>query len=430
MPSVQCSICAECLELDHQAVCACPCGHVYHEICLKTWFETSQTCPLCREKATQRSLIKLFFEGSDEHDPNQDPAKLKNALDEAKLNEEKLIREKSSIQSEADRLSGLVDTLNSRITKTLKLVKQEQTINDGFRRQLAFMTQENEQAKECKKETKRLREKVKQLERFERMMTENKESVEDMIRERGECTQASRELATYCIAIKQEFETSKQSRRKLQEEIDRLRRDNAAKTKQLMDSHKHQDHLIKTVQSLKEEVQTITEDKQEMQNKMKALEGAMKSNGASLLLATPKLSRPRSGELDIDLEEPHLQMPGCPDTPDLVRPSPSIQTKKTCEEFNLSYVKTTSKAKKVASKSEDRIALQSLANSCLFNKNRRTKSPGKLVKGFDGLGGHRSFVRTEAMKRSLPVTMEKMAKKAKSSTGKLPAFPSMENILD
>ncbi|PIK49372.1 fibrinogen-related protein 4 [Apostichopus japonicus] len=31
MPSVVCTICSECLELDHQVVSACPCGHVYHE---------------------------------------------------------------------------------------------------------------------------------------------------------------------------------------------------------------------------------------------------------------------------------------------------------------------------------------------------------------------------------------------------------------
>ncbi|XP_071840575.1 uncharacterized protein [Apostichopus japonicus] len=31
MPSVVCTICSECLELDHQVVSACPCGHVNHD---------------------------------------------------------------------------------------------------------------------------------------------------------------------------------------------------------------------------------------------------------------------------------------------------------------------------------------------------------------------------------------------------------------
>lgn len=44
----------------------------------------------------------------------------------------------------------------------------------------------------------------------------------------------SQHLFRFFFHSHREFETSKQSRRKLQEEIDRLRRDNAAKTKQVI----------------------------------------------------------------------------------------------------------------------------------------------------------------------------------------------------
>ncbi|XP_071841307.1 E3 ubiquitin-protein ligase TRAIP-like isoform X1 [Apostichopus japonicus] len=429
MPSVVCTICSECLELDHQVVSACPCGHVYHETCLSRWLPTSATCPICREKATKRNLVKLFFEATDENDPSQDPAKLKNALDEIQLKVTSLTKEKGELHSESERLSSLVDSLNGRVRNMTKQFKQEQMINDGFRRQLSLMNQENEQAKECKKETKKLRAKVKQLERFERIMTENTEAVEDMIKERGEYTQASMELATYCIAIKHEFEAIKLSRRSLREDIDKLRKDNSAKTRQLIDTRRDQDHLLKTNQSLKDEVQSLIEEKQRMQAKMKALEKTMNAS-PSVLHATPKLNRPSSGEVLIDGEDTPIHDPGCPDTPELMRDGPSTQVKKTCDEFDISYVKTTSKSKKAVIKSEDRIALQSLANSSLFAHSRMGKpSAGKIVKGFDGLGGHRSFIRTEAMKRALPPSMQLAVKKRKKVKGNLPAYPTMDSFL-
>jgi hypothetical protein len=39
-----CSICWEDMNTANQLVC----GHIFHRTCLKSWLETSNTCPLCR----------------------------------------------------------------------------------------------------------------------------------------------------------------------------------------------------------------------------------------------------------------------------------------------------------------------------------------------------------------------------------------------
>lgn len=42
------------------------CGHCFHNSCISNWFNTSRTCATCRQPATASSLIKIFFENSDE----------------------------------------------------------------------------------------------------------------------------------------------------------------------------------------------------------------------------------------------------------------------------------------------------------------------------------------------------------------------------
>ena len=42
-----CSICLEC-EMNNARVAKLACGHIYHETCIKEWFNHSISCPLCR----------------------------------------------------------------------------------------------------------------------------------------------------------------------------------------------------------------------------------------------------------------------------------------------------------------------------------------------------------------------------------------------
>ncbi|EPY23747.1 E3 ubiquitin-protein ligase synoviolin [Strigomonas culicis] len=48
-----CTICYDQMEL-HQHCRVLPCGHVYHEGCLRHWFESRATCPYCRDNVLER----------------------------------------------------------------------------------------------------------------------------------------------------------------------------------------------------------------------------------------------------------------------------------------------------------------------------------------------------------------------------------------
>jgi len=60
-PTPACSICFESLLLPPSPVSSLPCGHVFHETCVKQWVATHYDCPQCRCPATTPCLSPLFL---------------------------------------------------------------------------------------------------------------------------------------------------------------------------------------------------------------------------------------------------------------------------------------------------------------------------------------------------------------------------------
>ena len=42
-------------------ISACQCGHVFHEECLMRWVGTKKTCPQCRARVVESTIIKRLY---------------------------------------------------------------------------------------------------------------------------------------------------------------------------------------------------------------------------------------------------------------------------------------------------------------------------------------------------------------------------------
>ncbi|XP_041479605.1 E3 ubiquitin-protein ligase TRAIP-like [Lytechinus variegatus] len=424
-----CSICSDYFESD-QTVVSCPCGHVFHEHCLLQWLESSTTCPQCRRHTTSRKLIRLFFEVQEPEDGEVDATSLKNEVGELQAEICRKKKEIADLVEESAHNSERVVTLNKNIKKVTKKLSDEQSTNEALKKQLDVMSFRMDEAKEAKREAKRLREKLKFLERFELVMSMNADMVDNMLREFGEGPKSARELATYCASLKREFENIKDSRKQLKEENSSLRKDLNQKTRVLDIKSKDLEAVQHSLVSLQDDVQSLEKEKKELKERNEILQAALNSpldgaKSASLkqvftpsnMTKKPRLSGPDENEDDSIV----LVEPGNPDTPDIIAPSPSLEARNTCRELGIRFVKTTSLASKMKrpenSVSESSIWKNTLASSSLFNKRRALsgRNESSLRKGYDGMGGHDRFIDTE------PIIIRPNMKKAPRGVKRKPS---------
>ncbi|KAI8372638.1 hypothetical protein EDC96DRAFT_572853 [Choanephora cucurbitarum] len=68
-----CIICFGSLLSDpNESAAAAPCGHVFHNNCIRPWINQSKKCPLCKKTATLRHLVApLYFSTTEDNEPGE-----------------------------------------------------------------------------------------------------------------------------------------------------------------------------------------------------------------------------------------------------------------------------------------------------------------------------------------------------------------------
>lgn len=156
----RCCICT--LSFNIKDVSTLKCGHTFHNDCIKRWINSSKTCPNCRERNTERSIVKLFFDDPDVSQSQSflqadDVDSLKDELNEQKnsanelrrkLEDEKSHREakEKELKSERKKCGKLEDQLNTK-TKLINYFEGQIRDQDLLASQLA---EANRKYKACK----------------------------------------------------------------------------------------------------------------------------------------------------------------------------------------------------------------------------------------------------------------------------------------
>ncbi|XP_033101521.1 E3 ubiquitin-protein ligase TRAIP-like isoform X1 [Anneissia japonica] len=358
MIKATCVICQEFFQTDH-SIYSTPCGHVFHEVCLLKWIQTSPTCPHCRHAARLKNVVRLFFETDNEDDDGLDPTKLKNELDSMSAELAGFNKLKADLVTEKEKLNSKLKKLNSEHKSMSKELQSELSTNQALRKQLKYLSIQGDEAKEAKKTAKVLHEKLSHYERLQKVLTANSEAVSEMLEEQGDNSKACRDLATYCVSLKREFENAKMNKSRLRDELAATKKELSSKTKQLNDYKIQTGNNVKQIKALEEEVSSLEKDKENLKQKLEILQRSVKSpsgakgvisrllfeSPAPFNLKAPKLQDPEDWGSDTSLDI--SSHPGNPVTPDIVKPSPNAATHRECKEFGIPFIKTTSMANKV-----------------------------------------------------------------------------------
>ncbi|XP_045352850.1 E3 ubiquitin-protein ligase TRAIP isoform X2 [Leopardus geoffroyi] len=406
-----CTICSD--FFDHSRdVAAIHCGHTFHLQCLIQWFETapSRTCPQCRIQVGKRTIInKLFFD----------------------------------------------------------LAQEEESVLDAefLKKQMKYLEQQQDETKQAQEEARRLRTKMKTMERIELLLQSQRPEVEEMIRDMGVGQSAVEQLAVYCVSLKKEYENLKEARKASGELADKLKKDLFSSKSKLQTVYSELDQTRLELRSAQKDLQSADKEITSLKKKLSMLQETLNlppvdsetvnrlvlESPAPLEMLNLKLRRPAFGD-DIDLNATFDV-----DTPP-AQPA-SIQqgrAKKLCQEIAHSPVQDIPKKMPNDPKQESQLSLggqrcmgepdEELAsafpvfirNAVLGQKQpKRAKaeprrSTDAVRTGFDGLGGRTKFIQPTdtTMIRPLPVKPKPKAKqRVKARTVLPPSQAKLDTFL-
>ncbi|XP_065368519.1 E3 ubiquitin-protein ligase TRAIP [Calliphora vicina] len=106
MLNLNCVICAEIFGASDD-VHVTSCGHMFHTACLNQWLQRSKTCPQCRNKCTDRNIIRVYFNLANLDISRIDVGSLQEQLDNVQL---QLKMKEKELQKAADHIKSSKET--------------------------------------------------------------------------------------------------------------------------------------------------------------------------------------------------------------------------------------------------------------------------------------------------------------------------------
>ncbi|XP_021363493.1 E3 ubiquitin-protein ligase TRAIP-like [Mizuhopecten yessoensis] len=443
-----CCICSDLFVNDASiSISATPCGHTFHEECLFKWLATSSTCPSCRSRVNRSNIIhKLYFDGGEEGDEGtSDPSKLSNDIQDLKLKLSKFKKEKADLIEERNATEVKKQDIEDGKIEALRLLKQEETTNASLRKQLQYFKSQEDSLKIQREECRKIKKKFVDLQNVEKLVTGSEEEVQNLVQSSGE-SGSTRQMATYLVVMKREFQQVKEEKKKVKSEFDKCRRLLMTKDRELNQATSELSTLTECYSKSEDELKQKEKEVESLKQKLSRLKRAIvspcvatpsaSSSFVETLMeespapATPVQLKPSPGEIDLD---------GNIGSPDFVKPSPNTHNRFHCEENKMKFVKISSAAssqnpaKKAKRDLEDISNITGLGNFNIFKKKACAGDLNSVFrKGYDGLGGHTSF--TQHLGRpgaAKPVS--KTASRLISKNGKIkkiPPLPSMDQFVN
>ncbi|KAK2502006.1 hypothetical protein MC885_010794 [Smutsia gigantea] len=273
------------------------------------WFETapSRTCPQCRIQVGRKAIInKLFFDLAQDEESVLDaeflkasssplglPASLarcrveagsdaflllivhialQNELDNTRAQLSQKEREKRNSQAIIDSLRDTLEERNATVESLQKALDKAEMLCSTLKKQMKYLEQQQDESKQAREEARRLRSKMKTMERIELLLQSQRPEVEEMIRDMGVGQSAVEQLAVYCVSLKKEYENLKESRKASGELADKLKKDLFSSRSKLQTVYSELDHVNLELRSAQKDLQTADKEIVSLKRKLTMLQ--------------------------------------------------------------------------------------------------------------------------------------------------------------
>ncbi|XP_058456194.1 E3 ubiquitin-protein ligase TRAIP [Malaya genurostris] len=231
--NLTCAICSD-LFMPSDDVHMTPCGHSFHFACLLQWLQRSKTCPQCRNKCHEKSLIKVYFNIAANTDAPEDAATLLHKLDNLTLS----VREKEKKLKEFEDKDASHKLERKKMKKTLSaledMVKSKDFTIYAYKQETEMLRGDRAQMQKLQAELKELKAKMSLMSTIEHVVSSTAKEVEEMLAHDDN----PRTLAVLVATLKRELKASDAKKHEMRERMKSIQNDlhdERSKRKQLED---------------------------------------------------------------------------------------------------------------------------------------------------------------------------------------------------
>ncbi|XP_045120099.1 E3 ubiquitin-protein ligase TRAIP-like [Portunus trituberculatus] len=262
---VSCMICVDII-VQNQEVLATPCGHTFHAHCIIEWIKVSKSCPQCRTKATNKTLIKLFFETTDS-EIETDPDNLQQQIDNLKFQLKLKEQEAKKHKDEADMSKSQAVALREEFRAKESILTDKETQIRALKTQVMYTDNIVANSKKMKEEIKKLKQTLSLMQNMSTVLEGTTEEVTMMVNSEAGGPSGARNIATFCTILKQELTLAVAEGRRRSKEAQKEVRNMKETMDSLRTSHSH----------LEEEYREVTTENKKLKAKIRALEQSITS---------------------------------------------------------------------------------------------------------------------------------------------------------
>ncbi|XP_056640633.1 E3 ubiquitin-protein ligase TRAIP-like [Diorhabda sublineata] len=179
--NVTCVICAE-LFIPDEEIYFTQCGHVFHYHCLMNWIERSKSCPQCRQKLSEKTIYKVFFNFCNK-DSNLDATSLTYKLENANFTLSLKEKELKKVIEQNQKLEEINKSLRREIAKIETEGKGLQSTILAIKEQVTHYKNKCKEVDVLSSEILKLKNKIKDMGNIELVINGSRDQVNDILRE-------------------------------------------------------------------------------------------------------------------------------------------------------------------------------------------------------------------------------------------------------
>uniref|UniRef100_A0A8D8IN37 E3 ubiquitin-protein ligase TRAIP n=1 Tax=Culex pipiens TaxID=7175 RepID=A0A8D8IN37_CULPI len=291
--NLTCAICSDLL-MPSDDIHMTPCGHAFHYACLLQWLQRSKTCPQCRNKCHEKSLIKAYFNVAVSDDSTaEDSATLLHKLDNLTLAVREKDKKIKEYEDKAETEKGDRKKMKKIIKGLEELVQKKDFTLMAYTQELDMLRLDRAHMLKLQKELKELKSKMDLMSTVEHVITATAQEVEEMIASDNDL----RTLAVLVASLKRELKVSEGRCHEMRDRIKYVQKDLSNEKNRRKDLEEKLSTADSELYRLEQEVKRL--------EKSTAATADASSESDSIVLNTPDQPPKRKrGVADLDQSTP------------------------------------------------------------------------------------------------------------------------------